>query len=116
MSPERKVKPLKPEEVFDRKLEDIPDAVLEAFNELIARGSGGHQNYSVVRQTEVVELIVSKGIDRKEIFEKGWLDIEEIYRRYGWSVMYDKPGYNETYEPTFTFRRVKHSGGFRDLS
>lgn len=30
--------------------------------------------------------------------DHGWLDLEDIYRDEGWTVEYDSPGYNETYE------------------
>ncbi len=32
-----------------------------------------------------------------------WLNVEELYRAQGWTVTYDKPGYNESYPATFTF-------------
>jgi len=41
---------------------------------------------------------------RDEIFDRGWLDVEDLYRISGWRVEYHKPGYNETYEPTFEFQ------------
>ncbi len=40
-----------------------------------------------------------------EIYERHLLDVEPSYRAEGWEVEYDKPGYNETYEATFTFRK-----------
>lgn len=42
---------------------------------------------------------------RGDVFERGYLDIEETYRKAGWSVVYDKPGYNETYDAFYTFTR-----------
>ena len=100
MKPE-KVKPISPKEVAGEKIRQMPDAVLEAFNELIARGGSG---YVTVMQKDVVALMVKKGLSRSEIFDNGWLDVEDIYRKAGWIVEYDKPGYNETYDAYFTFR------------
>ena len=34
-------------------------------------------------------------------------DVEDIYEKAGWDVTYDTPGYNETYEPKFTFKPSK---------
>ena len=49
--------------------------------------------------------VVAKALKRKEIYDKNWLDVEDVYESAGWKVEYDKPGYNENYEPTFTFSR-----------
>jgi len=48
--------------------------------------------------------MVKKGLNRAEIFDKGWLNVEEVYRAAGWAVEYDKPGFNESYSATFTFK------------
>ena len=37
----------------------------------------------------------------------GWLDVEGIYRKAGWDVEYDSPGYCEDYPATFKFRKKK---------
>lgn len=39
------------------------------------------------------------------IFAEKWLDVEEIFRQVGWSVSYDNPAYNESYEPSWTFTK-----------
>lgn len=96
-----KMKPISPKDVPDAKKEQMPDAVLEAFNELIsAEFSEGR---AVVKQSEAVALI-SKKLERRDWPTK-WLNVEEIYRQAGWNVEYDKPGYNESYPATFTFTK-----------
>jgi hypothetical protein len=99
----RKVLPVRPSEVVKLKKESIPDEVIEAFNEMIAAHFLG--SYACFRQSEVIALIVAKGLPRGKIFSSGWLDVEDIYRDAGWEVEYDKPGYNESYPATFTFRK-----------
>jgi len=98
------VSPIKPNEIAGRKEETFPDAVLESFNQLIAEKFSG--NSATIEQDDVLKLMVDKGLDRDEIFRRGWLDVEDVYRAAGWHVEYDKPGYNETYPATFTFRRA----------
>lgn len=104
-------KPLRPEDITEAKRAAVPDEVIEAFNELIAEDWSG--TCATVSQDEVVERILSKlaeaGLDltRDELFDKGWLDVEDIYRDDGWDVYYDKPGYNETYPATFRFSKPK---------
>jgi len=101
-----KVKPIKPGEVADKKKIDIPDAAFEAFNELIAENYNGRT--ATVYQDKVVERMAAKGLNRNEIFKKGWLDVEEIYGKTGWKVEYDKPGYNEDYAAHFIFTNRRH--------
>ena len=101
------VKPVSPDEVTKRKAETLPAEVIEAFNELIVQKcANGH---GTIKQGDAVALILSKMADREitraDIFKNGWLDVEKVYRAAGWDVVYDKPGYNESYEPTFEFTR-----------
>jgi hypothetical protein len=100
-------KPIRPEDVPAAKRQVFPDEVFQAFNELIAlRLTGG---VATVRQDEVVtrimELMNDENLKRQDIFDNGWLNVEEAYRAEGWSVYYDKPGYSETYAATFKFRK-----------
>jgi hypothetical protein len=97
--------PIKPSEVGIVQQRNIPEPVFEAFNELIA------ENWSIsgatIRQDDVVARVMGKieGLTRSDIFARGWLNVEEAYRREGWIVEYDKPGYNESYAATFTFSK-----------
>lgn len=96
------VRPLSPKEVVEKKINSIPDAVFEAFNDLIAKDF--NSAYAIVKQKEVVKLLVEKGLKEKDIYDNHWLDVEEVYRKAGWKVEYDKPAYNEDYDAYFEFR------------
>jgi hypothetical protein len=100
-----KVKPIKPGEVAKKKQDDFPDAAFEAFNEMIAEHYYG--KVATFKQKDVEDLMVKKGLGRNDIYKKGWMDIEDVYTKAGWDVDYDRPGYNETYDATFTFRAHK---------
>jgi acyl carrier protein phosphodiesterase len=101
--------PIKPSEITKAKQAAIPDEVIETFNELVAEKWDGSS--ATVRQTDAVKAILAKrkpAIDRlreQDLYDRHWLDVEDIFRAVGWKVEYDKPGYNETYEATFTFRK-----------
>ncbi len=97
-------RPIKPEEISEKKVSLFPDEVFESFNELITQKFC--ESSATVTQDEVVALMVKKGLDRTDIFEKGWLNVEDIYRKEGWLVDYDKPGYNESYHAIFTFSKT----------
>ncbi len=94
-----KVRPLKPSEIVEAKKESIPDQVFEAFNELIAENWRGSS--ATFRLSEVHKL-VNKKLGGCKL---GWLDVEPVYRKQGWKVDYDAPGYNESYPATFTFSK-----------
>jgi len=97
------VHPIKPSEVAKKKAIDFPDAVFEAFNQLIAQNFSA--GYAVVKQDEVVALMVKKGLKRGEIFRNHWLDVEDVYKAAGWKVEYDKPAYCESYDAFFSFKK-----------
>ncbi len=103
--------PIKPSEVESVKTSSIPEEVFEAFNELIASSFNGRE--SCVLQHVALDRIVhkflisGKEVTKDAIVANHWLDVEPSYRGAGWSVIYDKPGYNETYEANFTFRKKK---------
>jgi hypothetical protein len=48
---------------------------------------------------------LDKAYFQSEVYAKGWLNFEAIYEEAGWKVVYDKPGYNETYDANFTFTK-----------
>ena len=96
------VKPITPKEALKLKASTFPDGVIEAFNEVIAKNLD--QGYSTFKQKEVLKAIALKmGATQDATCENGWLDVEDIYRKAGWVVEYDKPAYNESYDATFTF-------------
>lgn len=98
-------KPITPNEVALQKRKNIPEAVIEVWNALIACRATGR---GVVRiyQEEIVNCLLPLtpgGEDRQLIFKEGWLDIEPLYREAGWTVVYDKPSYADSYPAVFTF-------------
>lgn len=96
------VEAISPKQIGVAKAKLFPDAVFEAFNELIA------ENYTngraVVNQDAVVARIKQKLSDSVVAFKHDYLNVEEVYREKGWKVSYDKPAYNENYDATFTFK------------
>lgn len=99
------VTPIKPSEVAAKKQTILPPEVIEAWNCLIAQKYSG--GVARIEQKEIITAIkkVMNLNDAKRIFTEDWLEIEDIYREAGWKVEYDRPGYDEDYEPTFTFSK-----------
>lgn len=95
-------KPITPEQAQVQKNTEIPDYVFDAVNTLIARKLSGKR--AVIRQCDVIdEILKNADIERQTLFNNGWLDFEPAYRDAGWDVVYDKPGYCETYEANWKF-------------
>ena len=96
-----------PAEVLHAKAGTIPSFVIEAVNDLLSmRFTAGP---CVIRQDEVIAAAMriamreTDAIARSAFFSNHWLDFEPIYQARGWKVTYDKPGFNESYEPSWTF-------------
>lgn len=93
------VKPITPKEASSGR--HIPDVVIETVNEFLR--SRGASRRIVLPVDLLVRDLVAKGLDRKEIFDQGWLDFEDRYIQAGWDVEYDKAAYNETGVSKFIF-------------
>ena len=107
------IEPIKPDEV-DKKLESIPDEVIESFNEMITKKWDGHS--SKFKQDDIVNIILTKMnikmksnspfmLTSRYLFDNKFLDVEDIYRKQGWTVVYDAPAYSETYAAIFEFSK-----------
>ena len=101
------MEPIKPSDVISKKTKVIPAYVIEVFNMMIiekfTNGSAAlKQKETVERIKERMKLQASKNI-----FSINWLDVEDIFRKAGWEVEYDKPGFNESYDATFTFSKKR---------
>lgn len=101
--------PMRPEELGTVQASVIPKEVFDVFNEAIAtKWSGASAN--IVQEDVIPDIIAALGWsadDRQAVFDNGYLNIEEAYRSVGWNVLYDKPGYNESYKANWHFTRKK---------
>lgn len=111
------IKPISPEQAAEKKLASIPEFVIDAVNELLIEGASTGSYRVILNQSEVVTRIITKAneeaadslitkIERAEVFDRGWLDFEPLFRRAGWKVDYDRPGYNESYEAHWIFNKA----------
>lgn len=88
-------KPITPQEAANKP---IPELVIECVNKLIIENY--QSGYACFSQETLIKRIAALGVQ----YESWWLDFEPLYEKVGWKVTYDKPGYNESYPATFTFR------------
>lgn len=93
---------LSPQEIMELKQDLLPPEVFEAVNQLLAKNVSQY-GYAHIKQDVVVQVLEELGLERADIFKNHWLDFENAYREAGWEVVYDQPGFNETYEAYFKF-------------
>lgn len=96
------VEPIKPSEM----VQFIPDWVIKAANECISKHWVELEKRSHFTQDELMVFVMAHApmdVKRKDVYDNHWLDIEPVYRKVGWKVVYDKPAYCENYPANFTF-------------
>ncbi len=64
--------------------------------------------HSRILQKDVIARIIASEpeLTSQQIFDNHWLDIEDLYRKVGWKVKYDKPAYCESYDASFEFTKA----------
>ena len=105
-STRNKIKPITPEELSTYQLEEfIPDFVIQGVNNAIKKYSFGEKKFDIKQSLIIDEImkVSSEGFQKNELFEKHYLDFEQLFRKHGWVICYDKPAYNESYQAFFTF-------------
>jgi len=94
-------KPITPKKAIGNRVE-LPDAVVEVWNQLIEKNLRGSS--ATVTQNEAASALAKQlKVTRQHVFDAGWLECEPMFRKAGWKVKYDKPGYNEDYSAYFEF-------------
>jgi hypothetical protein len=89
---EKEVKPIKPEEILKKKLEVIPEEMIQAVNELIALNWNGSS--STIRQDKLLRKYFElSGLEdsrsnRDKVFDNHYLDFEQIYGENGWKIKF----------------------------
>lgn len=98
-----------PDEVRAQKINFIPPEFVEAVNELLTKKWTGRS--ATIRLTDLKQLVAHKMRTNgspnlgKNYADEGWLDFEPIFEDKGWKVVYDRPGWDESYDPNWTFTR-----------
>lgn len=103
-----KVKPITPAEARQKQVDQIPDFVFEAFNELISQKIGDHKSVTIILK-DAINLVMKKAppnITETMLHQNNWLDVEQAYRNVGWKVVYDQPGWDESYPSRFNFTAI----------
>ena len=97
------VKPLRPDEILSNLSKTTPTVIIAAVNNMLTKYFKGGS--VTIKQKEIMAEILrlDSSLTSEIISENKWVDFEEVYRQFGWSVSYDGPAYCETYDATFKF-------------
>ncbi len=99
------VKPITPQEAKSNHAQSIHPDIIKVVNEMLSNFSS--ETYSIrILQKDIVNKFMeinNDEITRQQIFDRKYLDFEDIYRKAGWKVSYDKPAYCENYEAYYEF-------------
>lgn len=103
-----KVKPITPEEIVKKNVNNIPSEIFTAVNTLLIEKSKTSKDEIIILQDEILEMVCGDEkhqgkFTRNEVFKNKWLDIEEYYNVAGWNVKYHGPRYYETWKAYFKF-------------
>jgi len=100
--------PITPDEAKSAKDElncTMPVIVITTVNQLIVDNYSTSGSYCRFTSKELAEKLKAACKKARVKYNEKWLDIEPLYRKFGWNVNYDKPAYNETYDGFYTFKR-----------
>ena len=88
---------------IDTVPEDVYSVIIASFNDLIKKNYDNPHKSSEVMIKDVVEL-VKRSMPTREEWNMNWFNVETVYRDQGWTVIYQRPAWNESFEPYFVFR------------
>lgn len=96
------VKVLGPTEMIEHWKQALPDAVVETFNELLAKQFNGTS--ATIKHKDLLSALCAKGVDTKIVSEQNWLfQTKQLYQDCGWKVKYDSPGWDDNFDSYFQF-------------
>lgn len=99
-------KPITPDDMIAQKETNL-SIYLPVWNNLIIQNWDG--NKSIIYLDEIITSLIEyfPNLKKQTIFKHNILDVEDIYRKVGWDVIYDKPAYNEDYKTHFIFKKKR---------
>jgi hypothetical protein len=90
------MEPITPKEFQKCYGNKIPEVVIQVVNDIIkTKATYEDVTTFLITQPEVVNALVSAGVERNAIFTQQMLDFEPYYRKAGWKVEWNKGAYFE---------------------
>lgn len=92
-----------PDDALAQHSATIPEEIFEIVNGFLAERV--HNRTIEIEQREIAAKLELTDISEAQAISHGWLDFEDVYKKAGWIVNFDKPGFNESYQPIWTFEK-----------
>lgn len=108
------IQPFSPAEAKAAKASALPKELIQAVNELLAERYKDRGDIHIKLKDVKARCRRILGIDEMfsddnpiNIWPEGVWDFESVYGQFGWTVSYDSPGYNESYDGYYIFKKDK---------
>jgi hypothetical protein len=98
-----RVEPIKPKDIIDNLDDIIHPAVIKAVNTLLKEQYRGGTTRITLKEISKKAKEICPELTTKEMEDKKHLDFEPVFRKAGWKVTYDQPGWDESYDSFFEF-------------
>ena len=96
-------KPISPGDMAGLEGTFVPDEVIEATNQLIAEKWNGYS--ATILMSELCERARTIMQIPNRNFKSKELDIKYVFRKAGWDVEFNRPGFNEAYAANWVFTK-----------
>ena len=98
--------PISPDDISDNKEKYIHQTIIKTVNKILK------ERYNLGSTVDIKISEISKPffeahpeIDEDKAWKAKMFDIEDAYRKFGWKVSYDRPGWDESYEGFYKFSK-----------
>ena len=85
-----KILPITPQEATTKIKQEFPEFVILGINNAITQNYFNRTTFTI-KQKEIIKNILSvapEDVTEYDIFKNHWLNFEEIYYEFGWTVKY----------------------------
>jgi hypothetical protein len=100
------IKPIKPDEMRDRKNQTIPNELIQSINELLVKNWGGSR--AVFKQSDIIDKYNELCDKTQPLCSILLSDVKDVYRQLGWIVDNHLDigcDYDETFEEYVIFSK-----------
>ena len=103
--------PFSPAQIKEKFLNEFDPLMIDAVNNLLAKNWNDYQ--ITLKQDEIMREYLrlrrkaGRPTTSQRVYESNGMDFEDVFRKKGWEVDHDQPGYCENYDAFFVFKPKK---------
>lgn len=96
---------ISPDEIMNNLEEIIPEAVIQAVNDLLKEKYRGSEASITINELITRICKIDNSLNEHIIYKNKYLDFESIFRQKGWNVVFNSPCRDENFKPYFIFSK-----------